>query len=88
MTGYQTAYNEFIADFVERHGHNQATRDEAHEHADRIVEISREVSRLVQKYAGTDSVALDAAADLVAAFIEDMPIDNKEEARFLAACVK
>lgn len=85
---HQTAYNEFIADFVERHGHNQATRDEAHEHADRIVEIAREVNRLVRKYAADESVASDAAADLVAAFIDEMSIDNKEEARFLAGCVK
>jgi len=85
---HQTAYNEFIADFVDRHGHNQATRDEAHEWADRIVEMAREVNRLVRKYAAHAEIVHDAAADLVAALIEEMPIDNKEEARFLAACVE
>lgn len=29
-------YNEFITDFCERHGECQATRDEAHEIADRM----------------------------------------------------
>ena len=88
MTGYQTAYNEFIADFVERHGQNQATRDEAHEWADRIVGMVREVRRLCGKYATDPLAADDATIDLVNAFIDSMEIDNKEEARFLARCVK
>ena len=37
MTKLQNAYNEFIADFCERHGECQATRDEAHEIADKLV---------------------------------------------------
>lgn len=85
---HQTAYNEFIADFVERHGNSQATRDEAHEWADRIVEIARTVNDLRIKYATINTTAQDAAADFVADLINDMPIDNKEEARYLAACVK
>lgn len=85
---HQSAYNEFIADFVERHGKNQATRDEAHEWADKIVEIARSVNDLRIKYAVINTTAQDEAADFVAAMINDLPIDNKEEARFLAACVK
>lgn len=85
---HQTAYNEFIADFVERHGNNQATRDEAHEWADRIVSMALEIRRLCEKYSTDPLSADDAASDLVAAFIDSMEIDNKEEARYLAACVK
>ena len=64
MTGYQTAYNEFIADFVERHGHNQATRDEAHEHADRIVEMAKNALALCLKYSDDRAIGHDAAQDL------------------------
>lgn len=85
---HQAAYNEFIADFVERHGNNQATRDEAHEWADRIVGMTLEIRRLCEKYSTDPLSADDAASDLVAAFIDSMEIDNKEEARYLAACVK
>lgn len=85
---HQTAYNEFIADFVDRHGNNQATRDEAHEWADRIVEMARDVNRVVALHMPNSSVAKDAAADFIAALIYDMGIDNKEEARYIAACVK
>ena len=34
------AYNEFIRDYVEAHGQNQATRDEAHERADKLKVIA------------------------------------------------
>ncbi len=85
---HQTAYNEFIADFVERHGKNQATRDEAHEWADRIVEMARDVKALCQKYADGDVPVECSAGDLIVAIVDSMEIDNKEEARYLAACVK
>lgn len=85
---HQTAYNEFIADFVDRHGNNQATRDEAHEWSDRIVAMTRDINRVVSDHVPNSPVAKDAVADLIAALIDDLPIDNKEEARYLAACVK
>lgn len=83
----QTAYNEFIADYVERHGECKATRDEAHEVADWVVDMSKEVSALSFKYAGTPAIASDAANDLAASFIDGaFDIDGKDEAKFLAAC--
>lgn len=80
---HQNAYNEFIADFVERHGHNKATRDEAHEWADKIVEMARAVSLLTKKYANDMETAWNAADELCCTMIDDMEIDSKDEARFL-----
>jgi hypothetical protein len=51
MTKMQNAYNEFIADFCERHGECQATRDEAHEIADRMSDFGT-VLGLAAKVAG------------------------------------
>lgn len=84
----QTAYNEFIADYVERHGECKATRDEAHEVAEWVETMAKEVLSLCRKYAGNDLVASDAANDLAAGFICDgyNDIDGKDEAKFLAAC--
>ena len=84
----QTAYNEFIADYVERHGECKATRDEAHEAADWVVDMSKDTLSLCRKYTGDDLVASDAANDLAAGFICDgyNDIDGKDEAKFLAAC--
>lgn len=83
----QTAYNEFIADYVERHGECKATRDEAHEVAEWVVEMAKEVSALCAKYAERPEVASDAANDLCATMIDDNhDIDGKDEAKFLAAC--
>ena len=83
----QTAYNEFIADCVERHGECKATRDEAHEVADWVVRMVGEVSLLCRKYGELRAVASDAANDLAATFVDDnTDIDGKDEAKFLAAC--
>lgn len=84
----QTAYNEFIADYVERHGECKATRDEAHEVAEWIEAMAKEVAALCGKYSSGAEVASDAADDLAAGFIdENNDIDGKDEAKFLAACV-
>ena len=83
----QTAYNEFIADYVERHGECKATRDEAHEVAEWIEAMAKEVASLCGKYSSGAEVAGDAADDLAAGFIDDnADIDGKDEAKFLAAC--
>lgn len=83
----QTAYNEFIADYVERHGECKATRDEAHEVADWVVEMAGVVAMMSFKYAEKRAIASDAANDLSASFIDgDSGIDGKDEAKFLAAC--
>lgn len=83
----QTAYNEFITDYVERHGECKATRDEAHEVADWVVGVAKESAALCLKYAGHKGLAEDAATDLTTALINDNGnIDGKDEAKFLAAC--
>lgn len=83
----QTAYNEFIADYVERHGECKATRDEAHEVAEWIETMAKEVASLCKKYSSDADIAGDAADDLAAGFIdENNDIDGKDEAKFLAAC--
>jgi len=43
-------YNEFIADFVERHGECQATRDEAHERAAWCVSLGQAVAEMFAKF--------------------------------------
>lgn len=84
----QAAYNEFIADYVERHGECKATRDEAHEVADWVVGMAKESAALCFKYsAGSKEIAEDASSDLCAILIDDNgDIDGKDEAKFLAAC--
>lgn len=83
----QTAYNEFIADYVERHGECKATRDEAHEVASWIESMAIEVARLCNKYAVQDDIASDAANDLSSTLIDDnSDIDGKEEAYHLSSC--
>ena len=44
------AYNEFICDYVEAHGQNQATRDEAHERAAWCVELGQSVVGLAKRF--------------------------------------
>lgn len=83
----QDAYNEFIADYVERHGECKATRDEAHEVADWVVALAKDAADLCFNYAGHKELAEDAATDLSTALINDNGnIDGKDEAKFLASC--
>ena len=84
---HQTAYNEFIADFVERHGECKATRDEAHEWADRIVEMARESWVLCLKYAHNKALAHDAANDLNVMLMTGWDVDFAEPAYALAGAV-
>lgn len=49
------AYNEFIADFVERHGECQATRDEAHERAAWCVSLGQAVADMAKKFKLSES---------------------------------
>lgn len=83
----QTAYNEFIADYVERHGECKATRDEAHEVADWVVSLAKDVVYMCDLHAKASGERDDAISDLVFALIADNgDIDGKDEAKFLAAC--
>ena len=80
----QTAYNEFIADYVERHGECKATRDEAHEVADWVVRVSLV---FVDFWKPTTDQNKDTINDLVVTAINgNTDIDGKDEAKFLAAC--
>lgn len=83
----QTAYNEFIADYVERHGECKATRDEAHEVADWVVNMTGSTLTMCEKYSTDRAVIEDAASDLGGVLIDaNHDIDGKDEAKFLAAC--
>lgn len=80
--------NEFIADFVDNHGHNQATRDEAYQTVSRLERMAQDVVNLVAKYSAPDDAEntteyligalsdgrdeADLASYLVAAIIEKM----------------
>lgn len=44
------AYNEFIRDYVEAHGQNQATRDEAHGRAGVLVNAAQDAVEMTRKY--------------------------------------
>lgn len=82
----QAAYNDFIADYVERHGECKATRDEAHEVADWVVGGGKSVISTMWRLMADRSIG-DAANDLMASLIDtNADIDGKDEAKFLAAC--
>lgn len=85
----QTAYNEFVADYVERHGECKASRDEAHEVADWIEALSKNVAATVVVFRANSysEPEGDIADDFVAQLIDaNDNIDGKDEAKFLAAC--
>lgn len=81
----QSAYNEFIADFVDRHERVPSTRDEAHEVADKIVAMAKKVAALCKKYARNDEAAYYAADHIAESLVEEM--DDATDGHFLAACV-
>lgn len=76
MTKLTAAYNEYIADFCERHGENQATRDEAHETADKLVQFGRSLATSA-KVAGMN-------ADDINAMIEAVDWDGVDDAQIVA----
>lgn len=53
------AYNEFIADYVEAHGECQATRDEAHDAADKLIAFGKAIGSAA-KAAGLTDADVDA----------------------------
>lgn len=57
-------YNEFIRDYVEAHGQNQATRDEAHERAAWCVELGQSVTNMFIKFK-LDASATDDVIDSI-----------------------
>lgn len=71
------AYNEFIRDYVEAHGQNQATRDEAHERAAWCSELGQAVVDLAKRFKLPEN-AIDW-------MIEAIPEIHADEA-YLVAC--
>ena len=71
------AYNEFIRDYVEAHGQNQATRDEAHERAAWCSELGQSVVDLAKRF--------KLSPDTIDWMIEAIPEVGAEEA-YLVAC--
>lgn len=71
------AYNEFIRDYVEAHGQNQATRDEAHERAAWCVSLSQSVVDLAKRFSLPENT--------IDWMIEAIPEINADEA-YLVAC--
>lgn len=82
QTRMQAAYNEFVADFVERHERVPSTRDEAHDVADKIVAMGREVATLCKKYARSHEAAEEAAETLAEALVDEM--DDASDGHCLA----
>ena len=71
------AYNEFIRDYVEAHGQNQATRDEAHERAAWCSELGQSVVDLAKRF--------KLSSESIDWMIESLPEVGADEA-YLAAC--
>ena len=59
----EAAYNEFIRDYCDRHDACQATRDEAHEEADKLVALGKSLAAAVKAFGGDD----DMLSNLIAA---------------------
>lgn len=76
MTDLTTAYNEYIADYCEGHGGNKATRDEAHETADKMVQFGRSLATAA-KAAGLNSTDIND-------MIEAVDWDGVDDARIVA----
>lgn len=71
------AYNEFILDYVEAHGQNQATRDEAYERAAWCVSLGQSIAEMFVKF------KLDtSAADSIVEWLPGVQIDEE----YLVAC--
>lgn len=72
------AYNEALTAFIERHGECQATRDEAYERCDKIVNLAKLCFDLARGMGNGADEATDAACTMANA--------NPEEA-YLIGCV-
>lgn len=77
------AYNEFIVSFVERHEPCQATRDEAHERADALVNLAKSCFALAMFARDNKNEASDAAND-AAKILADA---NDEESALVTATI-
>lgn len=64
------AYNEFIAEFCERHGECKATRDEAHEQADKLVQFGKSI--------GSSALSMDLSTFDVEGMIESVDWDHAD----------
>lgn len=91
---YETTRDEFIADYLDRHGHNQATRTEAEDLADEWRDVARDAvqfARLAVKRAESvsnpfrDIDILGVSFD-VAATIYDFDDDWRDEV--ISAAIK
>ena len=73
------AYNEFIRDYVEAHGQNQATRDEAHERAEWCKGLGWSVVYLATRFKLPENT--------IDWMIEAIPEINADEAYLVAYAV-
>ena len=71
------AYNEFIRDYVEAHGQNQATRDEAHERAAWCSDLGQAVVDLAKRFELSES-----SVEWMVEAIEEVGADEA----YLVAC--
>lgn len=92
---YETTRDEFIADYLDRHGHNQATRTEAEDLADEWRDVARDAvqfARLAVKRAESVSDKRDlfhCALDAFEGVYSNEQIPSLEEAGYLmAAAIK
>ncbi len=67
------ATNDFICDFVEAHGENQATRDEAHQIVAQMEGLAEDVRKLTEKY------LRDADREVAAEYIIDQLASGYEQ---------
>lgn len=72
------AYNEFIRDYVEAHGQNQATRDEAHERAAWCSELGQTVANMFIRF-NLDQTQVDFVTD-------SLPDVHADGEAYLVAC--
>lgn len=72
------AYNEFIRDYVEAHGQNQATRDEAHERAAWCVSLGQSIAEMFVKFK-LDRSGVDFVTD-------SLPDVHADGGAYLVAC--
>lgn len=73
------AYNEFIRDYVEAHGQNQATRDEAHERAAWCLGVAQFAVEMAKRF--------KLSPQSIDWMIEALPEVGADEAHLVACAV-
>ena len=85
IKNYESTRDEFIQDYLDRHGHNQATRTEAEDLADEWRDVARDAvqfARLAVKRAESVSYELtvEECAESALAIIYDLDSDKYQAA--------